>query len=315
MTFASAMCVALLLDVAIGWPDWLFKRIGHPVSWIGRMISKAESLTNEDRRSDGARFVLGLLITFVVVAVATTIAWAIVANLPAGWLGIALTGVLAWPFIAARSLHEHVAQIAAPLIAGDIEGARQAVSMIVGRSPNSMDGPGIARAAIESLAENASDGVIAPLFWGLLLGLPGIVAYKTINTMDSMIGYRNARYLYFGRAAARLDDLVNLLPARITGFLLAVVSGRSGYAVTTVFRDSGKHRSPNAGWPEAAMAAGLGVRVSGPRMYDGVVTEDAWVNEGAPDPTGDDILQGLVLYNRAIILFAVFMFILAGTSG
>lgn len=314
MILASAMFLALLIDAAIGWPERLYGLIGHPVGWIGRLISALERGLNRSGFGDRVRLLLGVLTVAVVVGVSVAVAIAIAQALPSGWIGLALAGVMAWPFVAARSLHRHVASVAHPLVAGDIEDARQAVSMIVGRNPETLDEAGIARATLESLAENASDGVVAPLFWGVLLGLPGIVAYKAINTLDSMIGYRNERYMHFGRAAARLDDLVNLIPARLTGFILALVSGRAGKAIATMLRDAGKHRSPNAGWPEAAMAAGLGVRVSGPRVYDGKTTDDPWVNEGAPDPIGADILLGLALYRRAVILFGLGLLLLAGFS-
>ncbi|MFM7404892.1 MAG: cobalamin biosynthesis protein, partial [Erythrobacter sp.] len=164
-----------------------------------------------------------------------------------------------------------------------------------------LDDAGVARAALESLAENASDGIVAPLFWGAVLGLPGIAAYKAINTLDSMIGHRTARYEDFGKASARLDDLVNLIPARLTGVALALVSGRRA-ALSVMWRDAGRHRSPNAGWPEAAMAGALGVRLSGPRVYGDQVANEPWLNASAPDPGPADLAKGLGLYRRAMVL-------------
>ncbi|CAN0603372.1 unnamed protein product, partial [Ectocarpus sp. 12 AP-2014] len=204
--------------------------------------------------------------------------------LPGGWIGWVLTGVLAWPFIAARSLNDHVKAVATPQMQGDLVAARTAVSMIVGRNPETLDSEAISRAALESLAENASDGVIAPLFWGVFFGLPGLVGYKALNTADSMIAHRNARYEDFGWAAAKLDDLANLIPARLTALLIAVATGRFAHVLATTRRDARSHRSPNAGWPETAMAAGLGVRLSGPRIYDGQPSDDPYLNADAPDP-------------------------------
>ena len=298
------MFIALVLDVAVGWPDGLFRRIGHPVTWLGRVISWADHRFNcEDaaealRRRNGVIAVVGIV---GAVFLGTTL---VTAFLPGGWLGVILTGILAWPLVAARSLHDHVAQVAHPLVEGDLEGARTAVAMIVGRDPLSLDAPAMSRAALESLAENASDGVIAPLFWGALLGLPGIAAYKAINTLDSMIGYKTPRHRSFGWAAARLDDLVNWVPARLTGVLIAFVSKARGTAYRTMKRDARGHRSPNAGWPEAAMAGALGVRLSGPRQYAEGPSEDPFRNPVGGDPRGADIFLGLRLFRRAVLLAA-----------
>ncbi|MCX8508821.1 MAG: adenosylcobinamide-phosphate synthase CbiB, partial [Rhodobacteraceae bacterium] len=191
--------------------------------------------------------------------------------------------------------------------AGDLVGARQAVAMIVGRDPSRLDEAGVARATLESLSENASDGVIAPLFWGAIFGLPGIAAYKAINTLDSMIGHRTPRHEAFGWAAARIDDLANLIPARLTGLLFAAVSGAPRDGVSCMLADAGKHRSPNAGWPEAAMGAALGVRLSGPRIYEDRVADEPWVNGLARDPMADDIRRGLDLGRKALILTVVLM--------
>jgi adenosylcobinamide-phosphate synthase len=213
--------------------------------------------------------------------------------------------------VAARSLNDHVADVALPLARGDLPAARDAVSQIVGRDPARLDEPGVARAALESLAENASDGVVAPLFWGLLLGLPGIAAYKALNTLDSMIGHRTARHEAFGWASARLDDAANLVPARLTALLLALVSARRGGAFATMRSDARRHRSPNAGWPEAAMAGALDVRLSGPRTYADRVAEEPWVNADAPDPGPEDLQRGLALYRRARFVLAAALAVLA----
>ncbi len=208
-------------------------------------------------------------------------------------------------------MHEHVEAVAVPLDAGDLPGARRAVSMIVGRDPSQLDGTGVARAALESLAENSSDGIVAPLFWGVLLGLPGIAAYKAINTLDSMIGHRTPRHEAFGWASARTDDWVNLIPARLTGVLFAFASGRPRRALAVMRRDARAHRSPNAGWPEAAMAGALGVRLSGPRIYGDRVSAEPWLNAGAPDPGPADLRQGLALYRRGMVLLAALFLLVA----
>lgn len=301
MSLAAAMLIALAIDAALGWPDRLFRRIGHPVTWAGRLIAALDRRLNREGDSPARRRVLGVLAAGVVIGLAAGIGAGVQTALPGGWVGTVLTGVLAWPLLAARSLHEHVRAVALPLQTGDIAGARAAVSMIVGRDPALLDPPAITRAATESLAENASDGIVAPLFWGLLLGLPGIAAYKAINTLDSMIGHRSARHLAFGWASARIDDLANLLPARLTGLLFALCSARPAGAFACILRDARRHRSPNAGWPESAMAGGLGIRLSGPRIYAGEVTPEPWLNADAPDPAPADLFRALALYRRALL--------------
>jgi len=300
MSFAAMMALGMLIDAAIGWPDRVYRRIGHPVTWIGDAISALETRWNTG--SARRRLFLGALCTAVVVIGATLPALLVQVMLPQGALGALLGAVLAWPLIAVRSMHDHVLAVAGPLSKGDLGEARHAVSMIVGRDPTRLDQAGVARAAIESLAENTSDGIVAPLFWGAVLGLPGIFAYKAINTLDSMIGHRTERFEHFGKTAARLDDAVNLIPARLTGALFALVSSRPRLALTVMLRDAHQHRSPNAGWPEAAMAGALTIRLSGPRAYGDTLSAEPWVNDRAPDPSAQDITRGLALYRRAMVL-------------
>lgn len=301
MSFALLMLGGVALDLLLGWPARLFKAVGHPVTWMGRAISALERGLNRGGRA--RRLAAGALCTVVLVALAALPAWALQALLPDTVFGALLGAALAWPFIAMRSMHDHVAAVARPLAAGDLNAARGAVSMIVGRDPARLDRAGVTRAAIESLAENTSDGVVAPLFWGAMAGLPGIAAYKAINTLDSMIGHRNDRFEVFGKVAARLDDVVNLIPARLTGLLFALASGRRFAAALAVMRrDAPRHRSPNAGWPEGAMAAALGIRLSGPRIYGMRVAEEPWLNSDAPDPQPADLLCALRVYRRAMLL-------------
>ncbi|WP_431206563.1 adenosylcobinamide-phosphate synthase CbiB [Bradyrhizobium betae] len=309
------MVVAMAVDALTGWPAWLFARIGHPVTWLGSLINAIDATS--DRPSDPPAFrrAAGVAGALLVIALSVALGWAIQfllqSLLPWGWVQVVLVGVLAWPLVALRSLHDHVAAVAKPLRAGDIAAARDAVSRIVGRDPAALDEAGIARAAIESLAENASDGIVAPVFWGALFGLPGIFGYKAINTLDSMIGHRNERYEAFGWAAARIDDVANFIPARLTGFLLVLLAPRRSEALSCMTRDARRHRSPNAGWPEAAMAGALGVRLSGPRIYHGSTTNEPWLNEAARDPLAADIGEGLTVYRRAMLLLAGMLAILA----
>ncbi len=299
------MLAALTIDVALGWPAPIFNRIGHPVTWIGGLISWLDNHTN--RGTPAWQRLAGVGTALLVIGFSAAISGAVQALLPTGWGGPLLAGVLAWPLVAARSLHEHVAAVAAPLGRGDLAGARRAVSMIVGRDPETLDSAGVARAALESLAENASDGVIAPLFWGAIFGLPGIAAYKAINTLDSMIGHRTPRHEAFGWASARIDDLANLIPARLTGLLFACVCSRPGAALACMRQDASHHRSPNAGWPEAAMAGALGLRLSGPRVYASRVANEPWVNAQGADPDAAAMRRALALYRRGVFACAALL--------
>ncbi|TFV51448.1 cobalamin biosynthesis protein CobD [Bradyrhizobium niftali] len=305
------MAVAMAVDALLGWPAPLFARIGHPVTWLGRLITTVDTAWNRPSDPPAFRRAAGVAGALVVIAVSAALGWVLQSVLALGWIQFVLVGILAWPLVALRSLDDHVAAVASPLQAGDIAGAREAVSRIVGRDPATLDEAGIARAAIESLAENASDGIVAPVFWGALFGLPGIFGYKAINTLDSMIGHRSERHEAFGWAAARIDDVANFIPARLTGFLFVLLAPRRAEALSCMTRDARRHRSPNAGWPEAAMAGALGVRLSGPRIYHGSITNEPWLNEGARDPLAADISQGLTVYRRAMLLLAGLLAILS----
>ena len=306
MGFTGAMLVAMAVDTLLGWPGVLFARIGHPVTWLGGLIGALDERWNRPRDKYEKRRLAGVVVALAVMALAAGAGLAVQRMMPSGWSGIVLLGVLAWPFVALRSLYDHVAAVRDPLHAGDIEAARRAVSNIVGRDPDALDESGIARAAIESLAENTSDGIVAPLFFGALFGLPGIIGYKAINTLDSMIGHRNERHEAFGWAAARIDDVANFIPARLTALIFAFAGDLESLsrAMSCMLRDSRRHRSPNAGWPEAAMAGSLGVRLCGPRFYDGKLAAEPWLNGMGRDPASDDISRALEIYIRAMLIVA-----------
>jgi adenosylcobinamide-phosphate synthase len=300
---------ALAFDALIGDPDWLWRRPGHPVAWIGALIGVLDRGLNREDRSQQQRKTAGIAGTAVMVVLSAAVGVLVqttVQQLPMGNLAVALIASI---FIAQRSLYQHVARVRSAFAEGGLAGARKAVAMIVGRDPEQLDQAGICRAAIESCAENFSDGVVAPVFWLALLGLPGLIAYKTINTADSMIGHRSERYESFGWAAARLDDLVNLVPARLSAVLLASAAPIAGGAISTslrvVRRDASKHRSPNAGWPESAMAGALGVALAGPRRYATHMVEDPFLNaEATSQVVPDDIGRALDLYAAACVIEA-----------
>ncbi len=299
------LLAALAVEAAAGYPQRLYALIGHPVTWLGALIARLDRRLNREDAGFAARKAAGiaalLILLAVALAVALALTWLCRALGPVGLLPLAL---LASTLLAQRSLFEHVADVAEGLESGGLREGRKAVSMIVGRNPESLDAAGVSRAAIESLSENFSDGVVAPAFWLGLAGLPGIIIYKAINTADSMIGHKTPRYLAFGWASARLDDLVNLPASRLTALLLIVSAALDGEADAAgawraVRRDAGKHRSPNAGWPEAAMAGALGLRLAGPRIYGDVTVEDGWMGDGRAEATAADILRALRLYRRA----------------
>ena len=295
--------LALALDAAFGEPAWLYARVPHPVVLFGRLIGRLDRTLNRETAGRAARRLAGIGAVLVLLAVTAGPAWVLhrgLVQIPFGWV---LEALLASTLIAQQSLYRHVAAVADALETEGLAGGRRAVSMIVGRNPESLDDYGISRAAIESCAENFSDGIVAPVFWFAVLGFPGIVAYKAINTADSMIGHRTPRHEAFGWAAARLDDLVNLLPARLAGLFIIIGAAaacrrhrlrRAPAAWKTMLRDAGKHRSPNAGWQEAAMAGALGLALAGPRQYGETVVQDAWMGEGGRrEATFGDIRQAL----------------------
>lgn len=292
---------ALALDVACGWPARLHAWIGHPVGAFARLVQWCEKRWNRPGESDRSRRAGGVATLLLLLAVAGAFGWAIewTIRLALGhwaWIGLALA---AWPALAQRSLYEHVTPVVQALFVRDLSRARQAVSLIVGRDTAALDEQGVARAAIESLAESFCDGVVAPLFWLLIGGLPGIWAYKAVNTADSLIGHREAPFGPFGWAAARFDDLLNLVPARLAGLLLCL-AGPGGWRA--LWRDHARHASPNAGWPEAAMAGALAVRLAGPIHYDGVRHDKPWIGGEGRDPGAADARAAVRVYSRACIL-------------
>jgi len=308
---------ALLLEAAVGYPQPLYDRIAHPVVWMGNLIAWLERHWNRPTSSDRVRRLLGVatVATILAVAIGTgaiieLLVELLAHRLPFGWLIVALTATTG---LAQRSLYVHVRDVLRPLLANDLAGARQALSRIVGRDTEKLDESGIAAAALESLAESCNDAVVAPAFWFAIGGLPGLFAYKAMNTADSMIGHREPRWKMFGWAAARCDDLLNLVPARIAGSLIAL-AGLQGFGV--MWRDAGKHDSPNAGWPEAAMAGALDVRLGGDAVYDGVIHERAAFGHGER-PGTRELAAGMRIYLRtcgllwliaAMMLFGNFLY-------
>ena len=305
----------MLIELCIGYPEWLTRAIGHPVTWIGDLIQRCDRLLNRELARTLRRFagVLAVAVLLGVVGTATVALQSALLRLPYGLVALA---VLASTMIAQRSLHRYVANVASALDKNSLDAGRLAVSHIVGRDTAELDRAGVARAAIESLAENFSDAVIAPVFWLLVAGLPGIALYKAINTADSMIGHHTPRYADFGWAAARLDDLINLPASRLAALLLIAAAAlrkdaSTGRAWRTVRRDASRHRSPNAGYPEAAMAGALGLSLAGPRIYGGVRVDDAFMGNGRRDADAKDIRHALALYRGADAMLVALVAVLA----
>jgi adenosylcobinamide-phosphate synthase len=298
--------IALVVEAIVGYPDRLLRLIRHPVVWIGALIGALDRGLNDTALSVGHRRLRGLLALLFLhgVVFGACLALQLTAMIWLGrWLGIVVLAVIGSSLLAQRSLHDHVAAVAAGLESGGLAAGRVAVSRIVGRNPERLDEAGVVRAAIESLAENFSDGVVAPAFWGAVLGLPGMAAYKAVNTADSMIGHRTPRHEAFGWAAARFDDVVNLPASRLAALFILVAAWlmRADWRAggRAVRRDAGHHRSPNAGWPEAAMAGALGLRLAGPRVYGDRLVQDGWMGDGRAAATVADLRRALALFRAA----------------
>ncbi|ASJ71822.1 adenosylcobinamide-phosphate synthase CbiB [Granulosicoccus antarcticus] len=304
------MLMAMVAELCLGWPPSLFAAIRHPVVWIGWMINRLERLLNREGSLPLARQLLGMLTALLVVIVTTLVALLLVWLLPDTLAGFMLEALIASSLLATRSLYAHVAAVSRPLLRADVSEARSALSLIVGRRTADLQESGIAGAALESLAENASDGVVAPLFWGVLFGLPGLAAYKAINTLDSMIGHKSTRYLDFGRFSAKLDDVVNWLPARLSALLIWLAGGRV-CSFRSLAMQARHHRSPNAGWPESAMAFALKIKLSGPRVYEEGISEEPWLNAEGASPGAPELHQGLLVYAYAMVWMLVLLVLLA----
>lgn len=310
------LLAALVIDGVIGDPDWLWRRLPHPVVWIGKLIAWLDTSLNRPNWTTGLRKTAGVVALVILVALALALGAMIqtaLLSMPFGWIALA---IIASILLAQNSLYNHVRAVAVALEREGLAGGRRTVAMIVGRDPEQLDTAGVSRAAIESCAENFSDGVVAPVVWFALLGLPGLIAYKAVNTADSMIGHRTERHQAFGWASARFDDLINLPASRLSAIFIALAAplagGSTARALACVARDAGQHRSPNAGWPEAAMAGALDIALAGPRAYATYRVEDPFMN-----PTGNkmigagEIRRALRVLAGACVIEAMLVLILA----
>ena len=317
MDRAVILLLAQGFDALVGDPKALWRRVPHPVVLAGSLIGILDRRWNRDGDVPSRRRDRGVAAIVVVLAAALLIGAGLAALFDRiGVLGALLEAAVVGIVLAQRALYDHVRDVADAFLADGLAGARRAVAAVVGRDPDALDEAGVCRAAIESTAENFSDGVVAPAFWYLVGGLPGLLAYKALNTADSMIGHRTDRHRHFGWASARLDDLANWLPARLSGVLAmaaswTMVDGEPATAWRAMWRDADRHRSVNAGWPEAAFAGALGLRLAGPRRYDGAVIADAWMGDGRADATPEDIRRALTLLARSCGALAVLAVLVA----
>lgn len=313
---APLTLLALLIELTVGYPDGLARAIGHPVTWMGRLISWLDQRLNRDDADPESRRRAGAVAMLVLLCVVGVVAFLIEQSLLLLPLGLIAVAIVASTLLAQRSLFVHVARVADALDDDGVVAGREAVAQIVGRDTADLDEAGVARAAIESLAENFSDGVVAPAFWMVIAGLPGAALYKAINTADSMIGHRTKRHQDFGRTAAQLDDIVNFPASRLSALLIVAASyltkgASASGAWQATWRDGSKHASPNAGYPEAAMAGALGLALAGPRVYDGAPTDGAFMGDGRREANAADIRAALDLYSRADGLLIAIVFVLA----
>lgn len=303
----SALILALIADRIFGDPDWIWSRVKHPVAIFGDAIGALDRMLNRADLPDHVRRRNGFAAISILAGGAFFFGLGISAArqiLPYGWIAETAIVVI---MLAQKSLIDHLTPVVSALRGNDLGAARHAVGRIVGRDVETLGQSGISRAAIESTAENFSDGVIAPAFWYLVLGLPGIFAYKMVNTADSMIGHRNEAYSEFGFAAARLDDILNFAPARLSALLITLVSPLQGGSLFetafVVARDASSHASPNAGWPEAAMAGAIDVALGGPRSYGEQTIDAAWLNvDGEQNPSWSEISAATTTIDSAWFL-------------
>ena len=303
----ALLFLALLIDKAIGDPPRLWARVPHPIVLFGKAVAAADRRLNASGLSPAAARSRGIVAAVLLTVLALASGILLSAVFSDLWLlGVAMEVIVVAILLAQKSLADHVGAVADALTEEGLAGGRRAVSLIVGRDPQTLDGPGVSRAAIESLAENYSDGVVAPAFWYVLLGLPGIFAYKMVNTADSMIGHKSEKYLHFGWASARWDDLVNLIPARLSAIFIALgawtAESFAGMrrSLRTARVDHGKHRSPNSGWPEAAMAGAIDLQLAGPRIYNGVLVNEEMLNIGGRrTASATDIDRAIKVFDHA----------------
>ena len=307
MDSVYVLLVGIFLELLFDWPRSFYKVIKHPIVWMGSLIKKFDIIMNKSFYSNKSKKVLGFTVVFLCLTIGISLYFLITLILENSFLFDLFNILLVWSMICSRSLFIHINEIKIELSKNNLSLARRSLSKVVGRDTKKLKKNEIIRASLESLSESTSDGIIAPIFWYFILGFPGIIMYKTINTLDSMIGYKSKKYLAFGYASAKADDIVNFIPSRLTGLIFAIVSSKPKDSLNIMFKYASRHKSVNAGWPESALAGALSVRLGGPKIYFGVSNNEEWLNSRGLEPNEKKLEEGLFLYKKLIILVLCFL--------
>jgi len=303
------LLVGIFLEICLGWPNILLKNIGHPVIWIGSLINLFDIKLNKKAYTYQTRKIFGF-VTLIFTTLATVFFFKIIANILQNLFFVEFIYIiLIWSLMCSRSLYNHIIQIANDLEKNDVIKAKKSLSKVVGRDTTNLRKKGIIRASLESLSESTSDGIVAPIFWYFLFGIYGLIIFKTINTLDSMIGYKSKKYLAYGYASAKIDDILNIIPSRLTGLIFVILSSKPKNTFKIMTKNASKSNSPNAGWPESAFAGALSIRLGGPKTYSGISNKNKWLNGECNNPTINDFHEGIKLYLKSVtfIIFIIVM--------
>lgn len=309
MESITLLLIGIFFEICLGWPNIFLKNFSHPVIWIGNLIKLLDNNLNKKEFSHKVKKILGIFTLLIVIFITLFFFKIITIVLQYYFFEEFFYVVIIWSLMCTRSLYSHIIQIFNDLKRNDIIKARYSLSQIVGRDTKKLKKKAIIRASLESLSESTSDGIIAPIFWYFLFGMYGLIIFKIINTLDSMIGYKSKKYLAYGYASAKVDDILNILPSRLTGLIFVSLSFKPFETFKTMISNASKSTSPNAGWPESAFAGALSVRLGGPKTYHGILNNDKWLNGECSDPTINDLREGIKLYIKSVILI-IFIIIL-----
>ena len=296
------LLIGMFLEIFFLWPNFLYKIIKHPIIWVGGLIKLIEDNLNKEEFSYNLKKFFGFLTLFICVFVGLAF-FKILSKVFNDFLFVEIFYIfIVWSLMCSRSLYVHIKEICDNLKINNLKKAKYSLSKVVGRDTKNLNKKAIIRASLESLSESTSDGIVAPIFWYLLFGIPGLIIFKIVNTLDSMIGYKTKKYFAFGYASAKMDDLLNFIPARITGLVFVLLSSNPFSTLSIMLKNATKLNSPNAGWPESAFAGALMIRLGGPKSYSGIPNNDKWLNETKSDPTNEKFEEGLKLYKKSIFV-------------
>lgn len=306
MEIINILLLGMFLEISFDWPKFIYKKIKHPIVWIGNLINFLDKTLNKAIYSNHLKKILGLFTLIICLSINLLIFYMIYFLIKDYVFLEIFYVIIVWTMICSRSLYSHTKRIEIDIKKNDLKRARKSLSSIVGRETKDMSKQAIIRSTLESLSESTCDGIVAPIFWYFILGLPGLIVYKTINTLDSMIGYKTNKYLEFGFVSAKVDDVINFFPSRFTGLIFVILSKKPLKTLKIMLKDAPKTRSPNAGWPEAAFAGALSIRLGGPKVYLGRKSNDQWLNVNCKNPNEEKLTEGLILYKK-LIFFIFFL--------